>query len=56
MGDEMQTYRDANLHPVWADALEGPDRRGGVSAPWVVILVALVLFWAGAAAAVVALV
>jgi hypothetical protein len=56
MGDEMQTYRDADLHPVWVDVSDGPVGGGGVSAVWMVIIVGLVLFWAGAAAAFVALV
>jgi hypothetical protein len=56
MGDEMQTYRDANLHSPWVDAPDSPVGAGGVSTAWMVIVVGLVLFWAGAVAAVVALV
>ena len=56
MGEEMQTYRDANRHTVWVDASDGPVGGGRVSAAWMVIIVGLVLFWAGAAAAVVLLV
>jgi hypothetical protein len=56
MGDEMQTYRDANLHPVWVEASERPARGAGVSTAWMVIVIGVVLFWAGVAAAIVALV
>ncbi len=56
MGEEMETYQDANLHPGGVDTPDDLSARVRVSVAWISIIVGLVLFWVAAAVAVVTLV